>query len=77
MHQQHLELWQHQHTFNLEKTHIERKTRLVVIITFAMMIAEIFFGWLTNSMALFADGWHMVRIRDFINRVYPRKNIRP
>jgi len=23
------------------------------------MIAEIFFGWLTNSMALFADGWHM------------------
>ncbi|GAK52508.1 cation efflux system protein [Candidatus Moduliflexus flocculans] len=54
-----LELWQHQHTFNLEKTRIEKKTRLVVIITFAMMIAEIFFGWLTNSMALLADGWHM------------------
>jgi len=23
------------------------------------MAAEIFFGWLTRSMALFADGWHM------------------
>jgi cation diffusion facilitator family transporter len=24
-----------------------------------MMTAEILFGWLTNSMALLADGWHM------------------
>jgi cation diffusion facilitator family transporter len=30
-----------------------------VIITLVTMVAEIFFGWLTNSMALFADGWHM------------------
>ncbi len=59
MHHQHLESWQHQHTFNIEKTQTEKKTGIVVIITFAMMIAEIFFGWVTNSMALFADGWHM------------------
>jgi cation diffusion facilitator family transporter len=24
-----------------------------------MMVIEILFGWLTNSMALYADGWHM------------------
>jgi cation diffusion facilitator family transporter len=59
MHQDHIERWQHQHTFNISKKHVEERTRIVVIITFIMMIAEIFFGWLTNSMALLADGWHM------------------
>jgi cation diffusion facilitator family transporter len=59
MHNERLELWRHQHTFNIEKKAIERRTLIVVIITFAMMIAEIVGGWLTNSMALFADGWHM------------------
>lgn len=59
MHQNQIELWQHQHTFNIDKKHIERRMRIVVIITFVTMIAEIFFGWITNSMALFADGWHM------------------
>lgn len=37
----------------------ERNTRLAVILTAVMMIAEIFGGWLYNSMALLADGWHM------------------
>ncbi len=32
---------------------------MVVIITFLTMIAEILFGWISNSMALLADGWHM------------------
>jgi len=59
MHQHRIELWQHRHTFNIDKQHIEKRTLAVVIITFIMMIAEILFGWLTNSMALFADGWHM------------------
>jgi cation diffusion facilitator family transporter len=59
MHQDHLELWQHQHSFNIDKQHIEKRTFIVVVITFIMMIAEILFGWLTNSMALLADGWHM------------------
>jgi cation diffusion facilitator family transporter len=59
MHQTHIESWQHEHTFNSNKQHIEKRTLVVVIITFVMMIAEILFGWLTNSMALLADGWHM------------------
>ena len=59
MHQTQLKLWQHQHTFNIDKKSIEQKTSVVVAITFIMMIAEILFGLLTNSMALLADGWHM------------------
>lgn len=37
----------------------EKRTRLVVLITIAMMIAELVTGYLTGSMALTADGWHM------------------
>jgi Co/Zn/Cd efflux system component len=54
-----IELWQHQHIFNPDKSAAEKRTLAVVTITFAMMIVEIIVGWLTNSMALFADGWHM------------------
>lgn len=59
MHKEQIERWQHPHVFNTEKKTVEKRTLIVVIITFVMMIAEIFYGWLTNSMALFADGWHM------------------
>src|SRR5512137_565832 len=59
MHNEHLELWQHPHTFNREKKAIEKRTLIVVLITFVTMMVEIGFGWLSNSMALFADGWHM------------------
>jgi len=59
VHQHQIDLWQHQHIFSAGKQHIEKKTLIVIIITFTMMVAEIFFGWLTNSMALLADGWHM------------------
>jgi cation diffusion facilitator family transporter len=37
----------------------ESKTRLVVILTGLTMVAEIVAGYLTNSMALLADGYHM------------------
>ncbi|GAB2893036.1 CDF family iron/cobalt efflux transporter AitP [Uliginosibacterium flavum] len=37
----------------------ERKTRWAVILTALMMVAEISGGWVFNSMALLADGWHM------------------
>lgn len=37
----------------------ERKTLLVIILTLVTMTAEIFVGYITHSMALFADGWHM------------------
>ena len=36
-----------------------RRTRLVVFLTLAMMVAEIAAGYLTGSMALLADGFHM------------------
>lgn len=59
MHTQRIEIWKHKHNFNLDKKGNEDRTKIVVVITFITMIAEITFGWLTNSMALFADGWHM------------------
>lgn len=37
----------------------ESGTRLVLILTLAMMVAEIAAGYVYNSMALLADGWHM------------------
>ncbi|MBP7342817.1 MAG: cation transporter [Syntrophaceae bacterium] len=59
MHDKQTELWRHDHVFNEEKKGVETRTLVVVIITLVTMAAEIFFGWLTHSMALFADGWHM------------------
>ncbi len=37
----------------------ERKTWWVVALTAVMMVVEIVGGWMLNSMALLADGWHM------------------
>ena len=37
----------------------ERRTILVVILAFLMMIGELIVGWVTGSLALTADGWHM------------------
>jgi cation diffusion facilitator family transporter len=42
-----------------EATRVERRTRWVVLLTAAMMIAELIVGTLTKSLALVADGWHM------------------
>lgn len=36
-----------------------KKAVIVIWITLATMIAEIYFGWVTGSMSLLADGWHM------------------
>lgn len=36
-----------------------RRTRWVVVLTATMMAVEIVAGWLTGSMALLADGFHM------------------
>lgn len=38
----------------------EKKTRMVVLLTSVTMVIEIFFGYFSNSMALLADGWHML-----------------
>ncbi len=37
----------------------ERRTRWVVAIAAVMMVGELTVGWITGSMALTADGWHM------------------
>lgn len=49
----------HQHVFDEGNLAGEKGTRLVMLITLAMMVAEIIAGWWFNSMALLADGWHM------------------
>jgi cation diffusion facilitator family transporter len=50
----------HSHVFLGERhDHNARRTRWVVVLTAAMMVAEIIAGQVFNSMALLADGFHM------------------
>jgi cation diffusion facilitator family transporter len=52
--------WRHEHAFVADAPTVgERRTRLVVGLTFVMMVAEVAAGLLFGSMALLADGWHM------------------
>src|SRR5262245_39313867 len=60
MHVHPLERWRHEHDFlGADHEKIERPTRLVIVLTLVMMVAEIAAGLVTGSMALVADGWHM------------------
>lgn len=54
-----MNLNQHCHIFNEGNPLAEKKTKIAVLLTVIMMIAEISGGYLFNSMALLADGWHM------------------
>lgn len=52
----------HEHHYLLEDERIlknARKSSWVLLLTAAMMFTEITAGYLTHSMALLADGWHM------------------
>src|SRR5688572_18726498 len=49
----------HPHVFDEGNPLAERNTRWAVALTATMMVGEIASGWLFNSMALLADGWHM------------------
>lgn len=49
----------HDHVFDEGNPLAERNTRWAVLLTVVMMVAEITSGWMFNSMALLADGWHM------------------
>ena len=52
--------YQHNHNFAFgHEVESERRTFWVMVLTAAMTIVEIGAGWLFNSIALFADGWHM------------------
>jgi cation diffusion facilitator family transporter len=60
MHQHDLSAWQHSHDFTTgAERAAEQRTRWVVYLTLAAMTVELTAGWLTGSMALLADGWHM------------------
>ncbi|MBL6989206.1 MAG: cation transporter [Bacteriovoracaceae bacterium] len=53
---------QHQHNYLQEDATIarnEKNTFYVVALTSIMMVVEIVTGYMTGSMALLADGWHM------------------
>ena len=59
MHTHDLSAWKHNHVFDAGNPAAEKGTRLVMWITLAMMVIEIVAGYVFNSMALLADGWHM------------------
>jgi len=59
MHQTNLTPWQHSHDYAADSSVAERRTRIVIGITAAMMGVEIAGGIAFGSMALLADGWHM------------------
>lgn len=54
-----VERHRHSHVFNEGNPLAERNTLYAVILTATMMVVEIAGGWIFNSMALLADGWHM------------------
>jgi cation diffusion facilitator family transporter len=60
MHTHSIEPWRHGHVFlGGDHSRNERRTRLVIGLTGAMMVAEIVAGIIFGSMALLADGVHM------------------
>ena len=59
MHGHDLSRWTHGHVFDVGNRAGERGTRAVTWLTAATMVIEIAAGWIYNSMALLADGWHM------------------
>lgn len=59
MHTHDLSDWTHTHVFDAGNRRAEKNARLVLALTLAVMVVEIWAGWRYNSMALFADGWHM------------------
>jgi cation diffusion facilitator family transporter len=59
MHAETLNLLIHEHEFSAINKKGERRTKLVLVLTFLTMTLEITAGTLFGSMALLADGWHM------------------
>lgn len=50
---------QHSHHFDDGNPLAQKKILFATILTAVMMVFEIFGGWIFQSMALLADGWHM------------------
>src|SRR5205809_6496349 len=51
--------FRHTHNFVPDFSGAERRTRIVIGVTAAMMVLEIVVGLMGDSMAVLADGWHM------------------
>ena len=60
MHTQNLDKWKSGHNFSIEHKTGEKKSQIVLAITALTMVVEIVAGTLFGSMALLADGWHMM-----------------
>jgi cation diffusion facilitator family transporter len=59
MHINQMNRWMHVHRFGTPDVRAENRTWWVILITACTMVAEILVGWISGSMALLADGWHM------------------
>jgi cation diffusion facilitator family transporter len=59
MHDRHLDRYMHTHDLGQPSAANERRTLWVFGLTTMTMVVEIVAGYLTGSMALLADGWHM------------------
>lgn len=60
MHQNSIEKWQVSHDFSVEHQEGEKRSWIVLALTAITMIVEIVAGTIFGSMALLADGWHMM-----------------
>lgn len=49
----------HTHQFDEGNPLAQKRILLATILTAVMMLLEVIGGWIFNSMALLADGWHM------------------
>ncbi|MCQ2957844.1 MAG: cation diffusion facilitator family transporter [Candidatus Gastranaerophilales bacterium] len=77
----------HCHCHHYRHIRNEKKTLIVIFITLITMIVEISFGYITNSMALLADGWHMAAhvivlgmsyvAYQFIKKISHKQNAKP
>lgn len=60
MHIDTLGQWQHSHDFSVDRDYAEKKTKIVMLLTAVTMVVEVVAGTVFGSMALLADGWHMM-----------------
>ncbi len=49
---------EHSHEYKINNSN-EKRTLITIVITFIAMIMEIYFGYISNSMSLLSDGYHM------------------
>lgn len=49
---------EHNHEYKINNYN-EKRTLITIFITFIAMIMEIYFGYISNSMSLLSDGYHM------------------